>query len=142
MWKEKRKCKILNKIMFIYIFCLKIHQLFLSYFYTVRFLLFLKRLNMSSQIANLLCATVQNYNSYKTIITTITTCLLFLSAYNLFASNTCSYSSHTIIRYSAHNLFVSTNLYLIDLYSEELQTTTGASHKGDCDMISQTNVLL
>ena len=36
-----------------------------------------------------LCATVQTYATYLTIITTQTIHSLFLSAYNLFASHTC-----------------------------------------------------
>ena len=32
------------------------------------------------------------------------------------------YSFHMAIRYSAHNIFVNSNLYLLDLYIEELQT--------------------
>ena len=37
-----------------------------------------------------LCDTVQTYNTYTTKITTITILLLSLSAYNFFASNTCT----------------------------------------------------
>ena len=46
------------------------------------------------------------YHVYNNIMT-ITIRSLFLSAYNLFASHTCSFSSHTTIHCSAHNLFVS-----------------------------------
>ena len=72
-----------------------------------------------------LCATVQTYNMYTTIITTITTPSLCLSAFTTFLQATLvRYSSHTTIRYSAHNLFVSTNIYSLDLYSKELPTMT------------------
>ena len=75
-------------------------------------------------VSTILCATVQTNNTYTTIITTITTRSLFLSAYNLFASNTCSlFFSHNYLLFS-HNLFVSTNTYSLDLYSEELEPRT------------------
>ena len=46
---------------------------------------------------------------------------LLLAAYNLFISTVLiRYSSHTTIRYYAHNLFVSVNLYSLDFYN--LQT--------------------
>ena len=48
-------------------------------------------------VRTILCATVLTYTTYTTIITTITIRSLFLSAYNL--------SSHTTLRYSAHNVF-------------------------------------
>ena len=47
------------------------------------------------------------------------------------------YSSHTTNRYSAHNLFVSTNACSLDLYSGDLQTATvpfkrnASSYKAD-----------
>ena len=41
-------------------------------------------------VRTILCATIQTYTTYTTIITTITIRSLFLSAYNLFASHTCS----------------------------------------------------
>ena len=62
------------------------------------------------------------------MISTITACSLFLSTYNLFASNTCSLFYSQTIRYSAYNLFVSSNAYSLDMYYEELQTTTETSH--------------
>ena len=80
-------------------------------------------------VRTIICVTVQTYTTYKTIITTMTTRSLFLSGYDLFASN----AFHTTIRYSVPNLFVST--YLLDLYSEELQTvlfiSNASSYKDD-----------
>ena len=66
------------------------------------FLPFSKRLNMSPLIVNnvlvklfmvrnILCATVQTYSTYTTIITTTTSRSLFLSAFNLFASKPVRY---------------------------------------------------
>ena len=66
----------------------------------------------------ILCGTVQTCTTYTTIITRS----LFLSAYNFLQATLVRYSSDTTIRYSAHNLVVSANLYLLDLYIEELQT--------------------
>ena len=56
-------------------------------------------------VFTILCATVQTYTTYTTIITTITTRSLFLSAYNLFASNTCSlFFSHNYSIFCSHTL--------------------------------------
>ena len=71
------------------------------------------------------------YTTYATIFTTITTHSLFLSVYNLFASNACSlFFSHNHSIFCFY-LFISTNTYSLNLYSEELQTTAASSHKAD-----------
>ena len=50
---------------------------------------------------------------------------LLLAAYNLFVSTALiRYSSHTTIRYSAHNLFVSVNLYSLGFYNTQPQLKT------------------
>ena len=70
-------------------------------------------------VRTILCATVQTYTTF----TTITTRLLFYSAYNLFASNTYSlFFSHNYSLFFSHP-------YSLDLHSEELQTAT--SHKAE-----------
>ena len=75
-------------------------------------------------LRTIICATVQTYTTYFTITATTTTRSLFLSTYNIFAIMLVRYYAHTTVRYSAHNLFVSTNTYSLHLYCEELQTTT------------------
>ena len=56
--------------------------------------------------------------------------LLLAAYYNLFVSTALiRYSSHTTIRYSAHNLFVSVNLYSLDFYN--LQTRNRNSRLTD-----------
>ena len=69
-------------------------------------------------IRTILCPTVQTNTTYTTIIRTITILSLFLSTYNLYGNS----SSHTTIRYSDHNLFVSANLYSLEIHSGGLQT--------------------
>ena len=54
--------------------------------------------------------TVQTYATYIKLITTITTCSFYISAYNLFASNNCS-------------LFF-LHKYSLDLHNGDLQTTS------------------
>ena len=62
-------------------------------------------------VRTILCATVQTYTTY----TTITTCLLFFSAYNLFASNTYSlFFSHNYSLFFSHP-------YSLDLHSEDFK---------------------
>ena len=58
--------------------------------------------------------TVQNCTTYITIITTITTRSLFLSVYNLFASNSCSlFLSHNYsLDLQNHNCLVYTQLHI------------------------------
>ena len=75
-------------------------------------------------VRTILCATVQTYTAY----TTITTRSLFCLPTTFLQATLVRYSSHTTIPYSVHTLCVSTNTYSLDVYSEELLTTTFSLH--------------
>ena len=74
----------------------------------------------------LLCATVQTYTTY----TAITILSLSLSTYNLYARTCSLFLSMTTIC-SAHNLFVSANLYSLDFYSSDFRTRNLSWHKAN-----------
>ena len=65
---------------------------------------------------------------------------LLLAAYNLFVITALiRHSSHTTIRYSAHNLFVSVNLYSLDFYN--LQTRNRNSRLTDYNCTADSFIL-
>ena len=78
-------------------------------------------------VRTILCSTVQTYTTYTIIMQQylLIRCSYLLTTF--FQATLVLYSLLTTIRYSAHNVFASSNTYSLELYSEEIQTTTATS---------------